>query len=214
METKTKEYIAAIVGAIIMAVIIGVWHFAWNHPKWPEISEDSEVSHRQHLARDIQNGLIWNAHINENRRNRAVRVLMDSEVNDTVVFLWNGVVKHNVYGYVFEIVFVDRTTRVWSMVYEEAGQSETTKASRSVLLNSEEISRQEHWGEFHLKTILCEGSDLTESDVSDVNRVEPAHLLLPKKLYNDIVSGKGKILLLDKDGTTLDSLGITVVDSK
>jgi hypothetical protein len=215
MKMKPKEVAAAFVGAAIAAIVLGVCLYVLNRPKWPDISERSfDAKLRADFAKSIQNGLIRDARIDEDRQNKAFRVLMDNEVNDTVIFLWNGVVKHNIYGYMFEIIFVDRTARVWNVVYEDSGQSETTQASRSILHGSKEMSGRERTGGLCLKMILCASNDLIESTVSDVNRVEPKHLLLPQKLYNDIVSGKGKMLLLDKDGTTLDSLGITVVDSK
>lgn len=151
--------------------------------------------------------------LNHERKEQAIEILSNDKVDDTVIFLMNYVAHHNIYGYMSIISFVDEGENVWEIVYQPLEKDVNGLNLHLSFMSNEEV-QGEVFGPFGSRMILRPDRNINAPKVEDVNYLEPPYLFLPTQEYENIIAGKGKLILLDKNGEALDAIPIKMVDFK
>jgi hypothetical protein len=149
--------------------------------------------------------------IDEDSKNRAIKILSNQTLDNTVIFLCNAISYHNVYGYKHHIVFVDECKKVNEVAFVKYMEDTNDLSEQSILIPNSYVYVYNDDGWFSSSLVLKPSEDINEPYIKDVNNLEPSYLFLEKQIYKDAISGKGYILLIDQDGNVINSLKIKVL---
>ena len=218
MLKKNRLILWLMLMGILTVIACLIYIEPWERPLRKALSgKELVLQHHLRYAENLRDGIStrgWKKSIDEERRNLAIEVLSDGKIGDEVVFLYNAVARHNVYGFMARIIFVDEQASVWEIIYQGLNNDVNGTSQQVTFLPSQYIFGQEGWGTFTSDVILKPSNNITKACIIDSNSYEPDHLVLPKEMYDPITEGKGQMLLLDKNGKVLDSLRIKMTEFK
>jgi hypothetical protein len=180
----------------------------------PLTQEESLFRGHLRFAKLLEKGLptkSWGTEIEQQRKQRAIELLTNGKLDQSVVFLDSAVAHHKIYGYMVQILFIDECASVSQVAYQGNAMDPDNPVERLTFRpRGKMYMGQRGWGRVRSKLILAQSDDNTVDIVSGLKFNEPDRLFLPKEAYQALIKGAGEMLLVDKDGNVLDRLPIEI----